>query len=114
MSNRTQRLAEFEAIIAALNASNPGEDGNTAFMRLTRLTQDDATDLADQIIINSLTANGVSVVAGSGNFMGALGTVELGHRLGLEEAARLPVIGAVPPPEPAPKRRRSPRRWWLP
>lgn len=107
MSNRTQRLEEFEAIIAALNASACDEDGNATFRRLTRLPEDDARDLADDIIIRSLASNGVKVIAGSGDFLGAVGTalvvgLEIGHRLGLEEAERLPRMDTVAP-EPTPR-----------
>lgn len=102
MSDRTQRLTEFEAMIAAMNASAGDEDGNTTFRRLTRLPEDDARDLADDIVIRSLASNGVKFIAGSGDFIGAVGTalvvgLELGHRLGLEEAERLPRLDAVAP-----------------
>ncbi len=107
MSNRTQRLEEFEAIIAALNASACDEDGNATFRRLTRLPEDDARDLADDIIVRSLASNGVKFIAGSGDFVGAVGTalvvgLEIGHRLGLEEADRLPRLDNVAP-EPKPR-----------
>lgn len=95
MSSRTQRYDEIEAMIDAISVgSPPDEDGQAAAARLTGLEGEELEAFAAQVIVAAFERNGGNVVKTAYTAL-VLG-LELGHRLGLEEAGNLPAGVAEP------------------
>lgn len=111
MSTHTQRWDQIEAMAAAVVASYPptGESIVECVRRLTGLDESECGELMGAIVGNTLVVNGITAVSANGDvhmvFQAlVIHGMELGRRLGLEEAATLPQLDVVATPtrrEPA-------------
>lgn len=121
MSERTQRMDEIRAMCEAVVASSsPTETVSEMAKRVTGLNDEEAAELVGTIVGGTLAGHGIYMLmsVGPGDPHAVLQAVflqglDLGVRLGLEEAARMPTLGPAPPPPPPSKPSRSPRRWWI-